>query len=94
MNDTVIVFDRIRENLKVRKNEETTESIINRSLNTTLSRTFNTSMILFLVVLIMFLFGGPAIKGFLFAMLIGVVIGTYSSICIATPILIDFGKKK
>jgi SecD/SecF fusion protein len=50
-------------------------------------------MILFLVVLIMFLFGGPAIKGFLFAMLIGVVIGTYSSICIATPILIDFGKK-
>jgi len=93
MNDTVIVFDRIRENLKVRKNDETTETIINRSLNTTLSRTFNTSMILFLVVLIMFLFGGPAIKGFLFAMLIGVVIGTYSSICIATPILIDFGKK-
>lgn len=93
MNDTVIVFDRIRENLKVRKDGETTETIINRSLNTTLSRTFNTSMILFLVVLIMFLFGGPAIKGFLFAMLIGVVIGTYSSICIATPILIDFGKK-
>ncbi len=93
MNDTVIVFDRIRENLKVKKEGESTESIINRSLNTTLSRTFNTSMILFLVVLIMFLFGGPAIKGFLFAMLIGVVIGTYSSICIATPILIDFRKK-
>jgi SecD/SecF fusion protein len=93
MNDTVIVFDRIRENLKVKKKDESTETIINRSLNTTLSRTFNTSMILFLVVLIMFLFGGPAIKGFLFAMLIGVVIGTYSSICIATPILIDFGKK-
>jgi len=93
MNDTVIVFDRIRENLKLKKKDESTETIINRSLNTTLSRTFNTSMILFLVVLIMFLFGGPAIKGFLFAMLIGVVIGTYSSICIATPILIDFGKK-
>jgi SecD/SecF fusion protein len=93
MNDTVIVFDRIRENLKGRKDGDSTEAIINKSLNTTLSRTFNTSMILFLVVLIMFLFGGPAIKGFLFAMLIGVIIGTYSSICIATPILIDFGKK-
>ena len=69
------------------------EDIINKSLNTTLSRTFNTSMILFLVILIMFIFGGPAIKGFLFAMLIGVVIGTYSSICIATPLLIDLNKK-
>ncbi|MCE2744071.1 MAG: MMPL family transporter [Fluviicola sp.] len=67
--------------------------IINRSLNTTLSRTFNTSMILFVVVLIMFIFGGPAIKGFLFALLVGVVIGTYSSLCVATPILIDFSKK-
>jgi SecD/SecF fusion protein len=93
MNDTVIVFDRIRENLKSRKDNENTIEVINRSLNTTLSRTFNTSMILFLVILIMFIFGGPAIKGFLFAMLVGVVIGTYSSICIATPILIDFSKK-
>jgi SecD/SecF fusion protein len=93
MNDTVIVFDRIRENLRNSKEDDHHYEIINKSLNTTLSRTFNTSMILFVVVLIMFLFGGPAIKGFLFALLIGVIIGTYSSLCVATPILIDFSKK-
>jgi len=93
MNDTVIVFDRIRENLRNSKEDDHHHEIINRSLNTTLSRTFNTSMILFVVVLIMFIFGGPAIKGFLFALLVGVVIGTYSSLCVATPILIDFSKK-
>lgn len=93
MNDTVIVFDRIRENLRNSKEDDHHYEIINRSLNTTLSRTFNTSMILFVVVLIMFIFGGPAIKGFLFALLVGVVIGTYSSLCVATPILIDFSKR-
>ena len=93
MNDTVIVFDRIRENLRNNKSDEHHYDIINKSLNTTLSRTFNTSMILFVVLLIMFIFGGPAIKGFLFALLVGVVIGTYSSLCVATPILIDFSKK-
>ena len=93
MNDTVIVFDRIRENLRKSGPDDHHYEIINRSLNTTLSRTFNTSMILFVVVLIMFIFGGPAIKGFLFALLVGVVIGTYSSLCVATPILIDFSKR-
>ncbi|MEY3236923.1 MAG: hypothetical protein RI883_1024 [Bacteroidota bacterium] len=93
MNDTVIVFDRIRENLRDSHDDEHHHDIINKSLNKTLSRTFNTSMILFVVVLIMFLFGGPAIKGFLFALLVGVVIGTYSSLCVATPILIDFSKR-
>ena len=93
MNDTVIVFDRIRENLRNSKEDDHHYEIINKSLNTTLSRTFNTSMILFVVVLIMFIFGGPAIKGFLFALLVGVVIGTYSSLCVATPILIDFSKR-
>jgi len=93
MNDTVIVFDRIRENLRNSKPDDHHYEIINASLNRTLSRTFNTSMILFVVVLIMFIFGGPAIKGFLFALLVGVVIGTYSSLCVATPILIDFSKK-
>ena len=93
MNDTVIVFDRIRENLRADKSADNHKEIINKSLNTTLSRTFNTSMILFVVVLIMFIFGGPAIKGFLFALLVGVVIGTYSSLCVATPILIDFSKR-
>lgn len=93
MNDTVIVFDRIRENLRGSKEDDHHYEIINRSLNTTLSRTFNTSMILFVVVLIMFIFGGAAIKGFLFALLVGVIIGTYSSLCVATPILIDFSKR-
>jgi SecD/SecF fusion protein len=93
MNDTVIVFDRIRENLRNSKEDDHHYDIINKSLNTTLSRTFNTSMILFVVVLIMFIFGGPAIKGFLFALLVGVIIGTYSSLCVATPILIDFSKR-
>lgn len=93
MNDTVIVFDRVRENLRANKNDEHHYALINKSLNSTLSRTFNTSMILFVVILIMFIFGGPAIKGFLFAMLVGIVIGTYSSLCVATPILIDLSKK-
>ncbi|HLP54124.1 MAG TPA: protein translocase subunit SecD [Fluviicola sp.] len=93
MNDTVIVYDRIRENLNNNKDTDDHGAIINKSLNTTLSRTFNTSMILFVVLLVMFIFGGPAIKGFLFALLVGVVIGTYSSLCVATPILIDFNKR-
>jgi SecD/SecF fusion protein len=93
MNDTVIVFDRIRENLRATGENDHHYEIINKSLNTTLSRTFNTSMILFMVVLIMFIFGGASIKGFLFALLVGVIIGTYSSLCVATPILIDFSKR-
>lgn len=93
MNDTVIVYDRIRENLSMNKDTDDHGAIINKSLNTTLSRTFNTSMILFVVLLVMFIFGGPAIKGFLFALLVGVVIGTYSSLCVATPILLDFSKR-
>lgn len=93
MNDTVIVYDRIRENLGAFKPDTAHGDIINKSLNTTLSRTMNTSLTLLLVVLIMFLFGGSAIKGFLFAMLIGVVIGTYSSLCISAPILVDLSKK-
>lgn len=92
MNDTVIVFDRIRESLNFDKNQHEAKEVINDALNKTLSRTFNTSMILFVVLLIMFIFGGPAIKGFLFALLVGVVIGTYSSLCVATPILVDFTK--
>lgn len=92
MNDTVIVFDRIRESLNFDRNQHEHKQVINEALNRTLSRTFNTSMILFVVLLVMFIFGGPAIKGFLFALLIGVLIGTYSSLCVATPILIDFTK--
>lgn len=93
INDTVIVFDRIRENLGLHKHLDEKEQI-NRSLNSTLSRTINTSMTTFIVLLIVFIFGGAAIKGFIFALMIGVIVGTYSSVCIATPVLVDFSKKK
>jgi SecD/SecF fusion protein len=93
INDTVIVFDRIRENLRTFKGTDEEENI-NRSLNSTLSRTFNTSITTFIVLLIIFIFGGAAILGFVFALMIGVVVGTYSSVCIATPVLIDLSKKK
>ena len=92
INDTVVVFDRIRENMSIYKGSNQNDQI-NTSLNSTLSRTINTSMTTFIVLLVIFLFGGAAIKGFIFALMIGVVVGTYSSICIATPILIDFSKK-
>lgn len=93
INDTVVVFDRIRENLTLHKSANEEEQI-NRSLNSTLSRTINTSMTTFIVLLIIFLFGGAAIKGFIFALIIGVIVGTYSSLWIATPILIDFSRTK
>ncbi len=93
INDTVVVFDRIREDLGIHKHRGEEEEI-NKSLNSTLSRTINTSMTTFIVLLIVFLFGGAAIKGFIFALMIGVIVGTYSSLCIATPVLIDFSGKK
>ncbi|MBI4945529.1 MAG: protein translocase subunit SecDF [Bacteroidetes bacterium] len=99
MTDTVVVFDRIREYLSDKgKNTlipgEEKNRIINYALNTTLSRTMITSLITFFVLVAIFLFGGEVIRSFAFALLIGIVIGTYSSICIATPIVIDFDKKK
>ncbi len=99
MNDTVVVFDRIREYLTKRhkreidKGEDKTE-VINYALNATLSRTINTSLSIFFVLLAIFIFGGTTIKGFAFALLIGIIVGTYSSICIATPIVIDFDRTK
>lgn len=93
INDTVVVFDRIREYLGTHQHETNKESIINNSLNKTLSRTVITSLTVFLVALVLFLFGGEVIKGFTFALLVGIVFGTYSSIGIATPIVIDFDKK-
>ena len=93
MNDTVIVFDRIREYSKGSKAIEK-ESIINRAINDTLSRTVMTSLTVFLTLLILFIFGGEVTRGFAFAMLIGVITGTYSSIFVAAPILVDFAKDK
>jgi len=93
MNDTVIVFDRIRE--YTRKMVGVPKStVINRAINDTLSRTIMTSLTVFLTILILFLFGGDVTKGFAFAMLIGVVTGTYSSIFVAAPILVDLGGKE
>ena len=93
INDTVIVYDRIRETLNFKKDKESHEDQINGALNSTLSRTVNTSMTTFVVLLVIFLFGGAAIKGFIFALMVGVGVGTYSSLCIATPLLIDLTKK-
>ncbi len=93
MNDTVIVFDRIREYSKGSKASDK-GNIINRAINDTLSRTIMTSLTVFLTILILFIFGGEVTRGFAFAMLIGVVTGTYSSIFVAAPILVDFAKDK
>jgi len=88
MNDTVIVFDRIREDSRLMKGATKAE-IINRAVNDTLSRTIMTSLTVFLTILILFLVGGEVTKGFAFAMLIGVITGTYSSIFVAAPFLVD-----
>jgi len=93
MNDTVIVFDRIREDSSLMPNAPRTE-VINRAINETLSRTIMTSLTVFLTILILFLVGGEVTKGFAFAMLIGVVTGTYSSIFVAAPILVDLGGRR
>ncbi|MCX6296878.1 MAG: protein translocase subunit SecD, partial [Bacteroidetes bacterium] len=98
MVDSVVVFDRIREYLTERnkadldKNERV--KVINYALNSTLSRTINTALTIFFVMMAIFIFGGETIKGFAFALLIGIAIGTYSSICIATPIVIDLEREK
>lgn len=92
LNDTVVVFDRIREALNERVDEDL-ESTINMAVNQTLSRTLITSVTTLLVVLILFIFGGEALKGFSFALLIGVIVGTYSSIFVATPLVLDLYSK-
>jgi SecD/SecF fusion protein len=98
MVDSVVVFDRIREYLTERNKSDLDkherERVINFALNSTLSRTINTALTIFFVMLAIFIFGGETIRGFSFALLIGIAIGTYSSICIATPIVIDLERDK
>jgi len=98
MTETVVVFDRIRERLrdsgKADVPGEERNKLINYALNSTLSRTILTSLTVFFVLVVIFIFGGESIRGFIFALLIGRVIGTYSSLCISTPIVVDFDKKK
>jgi SecD/SecF fusion protein len=94
INDTVVVFDRIREFLELHhaKTDDPKE-VINHAINKTLSRTIITALTVLFVLIVLFIFGGEVIRGFSFALLVGVCFGTYSSICIATPVIVDFGKK-
>ena len=94
INDTVVVFDRIREYFTLYGKKKDREEVFNLALNSTLSRTINTSLSTFVVLLTIFLFGGDNIKGFVFALMIGVVVGTYSSIFIATPTVVDLSREK
>lgn len=87
MNDTIVIFDRIRENLKILRREPL-ESLINKSVNQTLSRTIMTSGLTFLTVIALFLFGGPVLHSFSFALVVGIIIGTYSSVFVASPIVL------
>lgn len=92
INDTVVVFDRIRENMGIKSGSELIP-VFNESLNNTVSRTLITSLTTLIVVIVLFLFGGAVLQGFSFALLVGIIVGTYSSIFIATPIVIDLNKK-
>ena len=93
LNDTVVVFDRIREFARIHSSWPYAQ-IVNTALNSTLSRTLNTSLTTLVVLLAIFLFGGEAIRGFMFALIVGVIVGTYSSMFIATPIMFDTLSKK
>jgi len=87
MNDTIVIFDRIRENLKISRREPL-EQVMNRAVNQTLSRTVMTSGLTFLTVIALFLFGGPVLHGFSFALVCGIIVGTYSSVFVASPIVL------
>lgn len=91
INDTVVVFDRIREYLQLNPRKRHIE-VVNDAVNSTLSRTVITSLTTLIVVLILFLFGGTTIKGFSFALLVGIIVGTYSSIFVATPVMVDLSE--
>jgi preprotein translocase subunit SecF len=89
-NDTVVIFDRIRENLRGRKTTDDLPAVINASINQTLSRTLITSGLTWLTVLALFLFGGEALNPFSFVMTVGIIVGSYSSIYIASPVLVTW----
>ena len=93
INDTVVVFDRIREFLGINKFDDQAE-VINGAVNQTLSRTIVTAICTIITLLMLFLFGGEGLKGFTFALLSGIIVGTYSSIFIASAIAVDFGKRR
>jgi preprotein translocase subunit SecF len=92
LNDTIVIFDRVRENLKIFR-KETYPNIINISLNQTLSRTILTSGTVFIVVVVLYFFGGEVIHDFAFAMIVGVISGTYSTVFIASPIVVEWERR-
>ena len=92
INDTIVVFDRIREALRFKRGE--VEDVMNLAINATLSRTVLTSLTTFVAVLVLYIFGGPALKAFSMAIMIGVVVGTYSSIFVASPIVLMWSKMR
>ena len=94
INDSVVVFDRVREYLREHKKEGDTDKVINMALNNTLSRTIMTSLTTIVVVFILFLFGGETIKGFAFALTVGIILGTYSSLCIGSPLSAQLIKRQ
>ncbi len=95
INDTVVVFDRLREYLGLHHSkEDKMEEVINNAINNTLSRTVITALTVLFVLIVLFIFGGAVIRGFSFALLIGVTFGTYSSICVASPVVVEFNRKK
>lgn len=93
MNDTIVVFDRIRENLRLSRRESLPD-VVNRSINQTLSRTVLTSGLTFLTVLSLYVFGGAVLRGFSFALVVGILIGTYSSIAVAAPMLVAWQESR
>jgi preprotein translocase subunit SecF len=93
VHDTIVVFDRIRENMMYQKRDETFAEVAEKSVQQTMVRSINTSLTVFITLLFLFLFGGESTRWFVFTMLIGVVFGTYSSIFIATPLLVLWKQK-
>jgi len=93
MNDTIVVFDRIRENLKTQRRMPLAD-LVNLSINQTLSRTILTSGLTFLTVLSLYIFGGEVLHGFSFALVVGILIGTYSSIAVAAPMLVAYRESR
>ena len=93
INDTVVVFDRVRENMQL-KPGTSLYKVFNEAISNTVSRTLITSLTTIIVVLVLLIFGGEVLRGFSFALLIGILIGTYSSIFIATPVVLDLDKRQ
>src|ERR1700680_3413049 len=87
MNDTIVIFDRIRENVKIMR-RDSLEAVMNKAVNQTLSRTVMTSGLTFLTVVALFIWGGPVLNGFSFALVCGIIVGTYSSVFVASPIVV------